>query len=137
MVHPASGYQISRGLRAAARLAAALPLGADSATLTRIGRRTVWSDSARLNRSLHLYGLDVLLGLDLADTRDFFDTFFGLGGGGWRTMLDADAFPLATAGVMTRMLTASPWSVRRALFSTTAARRALARLPAHEPDLGS
>ena len=124
-VHPATGYQLTRGLQTAQRLAEALPLDGDSATLTRVARGAVWSMGARANRLLHLYGLDVVLGLDADATRSFFQSFFSTGEAGWRTMLDADASPLSTAATMLKMLTVAPSPIRRSLFSASAARRAV------------
>ena len=117
MVHPSTGYQLARALRAAPRVAAAIADGADPHSV-------VWPASACAARALHLYGLDVLLGLDAPTTRDFFDAFFRVGAGGWRTMLDADASPTETAAVMARMLLVAPAAVRRSLFSASALARA-------------
>jgi lycopene beta-cyclase len=136
MVHPATGYQLSRGLAAAAALAAAVDIDLPCADLTTTAWAAVLPGSSWATRALHLYGLGVVLGLDAAGTREHFDAFFSSGDSAWRTMLADDADPGRTARVMLRMAALSPWSVRRTLPSLSALSRALATHAVASPTHG-
>lgn len=113
LVHPASGYSVAASIRAAPRVAAAIADGRRGPDLV----DAIWPRSHRRARVLHDYGLDVLVRLDPASTRTFFDAFFGLPEASWRDYLRVDTTPGAVAVVMREVFRALPWSVRRRLMS--------------------
>lgn len=128
LIHPATGYSIAGSLSAAQRTATAVADG-----FARGGdidvesiHDAIWPMSARRTRRLHEYGLDVLTRLDGDDTRDFFETFFGLSVADQGAYLDIDTRPSALAAVMGRMFARSSWSMRRRL--ATGDLRALVRV---------
>jgi len=105
MVHPATGYQVARALAAAPRVARAISAHLSEGpevTAARAGA-AVWPASERRTRALHDLGLRLLLSLDAAETRDFFERFFALPPRHWRAYLSASAGPLAVASAMTSL----------------------------------
>lgn len=78
MVHPATGYMLARALGAAPALADALARGLDlspeSASLAAYD--TIWPATRVRRRALHLYGAEIVAGLNQADTIAFFRAFF-------------------------------------------------------------
>ena len=123
MIHPATGYSVASSLRAADRVAEAavevLQRGGqqdDSAGVRAIAE-AVWPASLRRTRRLHDFGLEVLLGMDAADTRSFFQTFFELPTDRWAAYLRIDTSPGELAGVMTSMFVRADWRLRRQLVT--------------------
>lgn len=82
MVHPATGYLLSRAFHTAPDLAAVLADGLDAgvapAALARDAWRTIWTDDDRLRRDLHLFGSEILATLDADEQRRFFEAFFAM-----------------------------------------------------------
>ena len=119
MIHPATGYSITSSLTAADRVAAAVaahrsePLEVAAPHVW----DTIWSPASRRTRSLHDYGLDVLVDLDADAVRRFFATFFDLDAGDWAAYLRIDTPPARLAGVMARMFRRAPWRLRARLVS--------------------
>jgi lycopene beta-cyclase len=113
-VHPATGYQLTRALRVADRVAAALVDGLDlhPAAAARRTWRAVWPGPERRTRALHDLGLGLLLELDAPHTRAFFDSFFRLPTSAWRTYLDATSPPGAVAAAMSRTFAHLPSDLR-------------------------
>jgi lycopene beta-cyclase len=121
MIHPATGYSVASSLRAAGRVA--------DAVIERLGRpvdRTadaaavvdaVWPRSLRRTRRLHAFGLEVLVGMDAAEIRGFFQTFFELPTDRWASYLRIDTPPLELARVMGAMFAQAEWSLRRQLLT--------------------
>lgn len=114
-VHPSTGYSVVRSLRSAAGFADALVRGlegGDGAAAADAAFASVWPLSAQISRFLHQTGLKVLLSLNGAQTRRFFESFFALSPAGQAAWLDGTASPVAGAGAMAAMFAAAPWSVR-------------------------
>lgn len=80
MVHPSTGFSLARSLATAPALGESIARGlADSpAAAARAAWDVVWPTTRRRQRALHLYGAEVLSGLDQADTTAFFRAFFAL-----------------------------------------------------------
>jgi lycopene beta-cyclase len=120
MIHTATGYSVAASLRTATRVADAIaerlaeprPVLADD--MDRV-RQVVWPTSLRRSRSLHMYGLDVLLQLDQHEIARFFDTFFDLDENRWPPYMRIDTDPKELAGVMSTMFRRADWSLRRRL----------------------
>ena len=109
--HPATGFSVAASLRAAPRVAAALP-SADAPTVW----AAVWPRHLRHTRRLHDYGLQVLLGLDQDALATFFDTFFELPIDVWAPYLRIDATPRQVSRTMTTLLRRLPRGLRRRLL---------------------
>jgi len=89
MVHPATGYMLTRALAAAPPLADALAdaihQGREDVWVS--GWEAVWGASRRQERDFYKFGMEVLLDLNLPDTRIFFDRFFSLPDHLWHRFL--------------------------------------------------
>lgn len=91
MVHPATGFSVSRSFREAPRVAeemaavlsAGLPVPQAAA---RVWDR-LWPQENRTQASFHVFGMELLASLDLKDTNSFFSTFFSLPTYYWRGFL--------------------------------------------------
>jgi len=114
MVHPSTGYMISRVLGAVPGISDAIM---DQLTLFRQGQsgngnghsqglmracsevqaevacgqvwHAIWPSERLYQREFFCFGMDVLLRLDLQQTREFFDAFFGLSDYNWQGFLSA------------------------------------------------
>jgi len=121
LAHPATGYQVATSLRIAPRVAEALADAhrseADARAVARATWEAVWPTPRRRTRRLHEYGLDVVMRLDAAETRAFFETFFAMPAATWSVQMRSDVSPGEVAGVMARMFRAAPWALRRRLMS--------------------
>ncbi len=108
MVHPSTGYMIARVLGAAPTVADALidelsslggqdkgdwsPSKAGSVNLDTASEEiwsTIWPYSRICQREFFNFGMEVLLKLDLAETRDFFAAFFALSDFHWQGFLSS------------------------------------------------
>ncbi|KAK9805848.1 hypothetical protein WJX73_007733 [Symbiochloris irregularis] len=109
MVHPSTGYMVSRMLGAAPVLADAVvealsrasdkavdsrkPPGAQSAQeaeeLSASVWHAIWPVERIRQREFFTFGMDVLLQLDLRQTREFFTSFFSLSDYHWQGFLSA------------------------------------------------
>ncbi len=117
-VHAATGFSVAASMRAAPRVAAAIADAVssgsgvvDSAPIA----EAVWPAPMRRTRVLHDFGLEVLLGLDDDEVRDFFDAFFQLPVDDWSAYLRIDTPPREVGAVMTRLFRSSSWQIRRRL----------------------
>jgi lycopene cyclase-like protein len=124
MVHPATGYSVMRSLLAAPALAEAVAgeLGSGRGTPDRAAEaawRALWPADRRRKQALYRFGLEVLLGMDAAATRAFFDAFFALPSSDWSGYL-GDRLPARElAAMMARFFAAAPPELRRKVaFST-------------------
>ena len=119
MIHTATGYSVASSLRSADRVAVAVAsafdVGSDDAQWTSIAN-AVWPTELRRTRRLHDYGLSVLLEMDSAEIRNFFQTFFELPETKWGSYLRIDTPPQQLAGVMTSMFRRAGWPLRRRLL---------------------
>ncbi|WP_051062780.1 lycopene cyclase family protein [Ilumatobacter nonamiensis] len=121
MIHTATGYSVASSLRAADRVASAiaerLDRPADRTADHRAVADAVWPIRLRRSRRLHDYGLAVLLDMDAAQIRRFFQTFFELPADRWPTYLRVDAAPRDVAAVMTTMFRRADFPLRRRLVT--------------------
>ena len=126
-VHPATGYQLTRALRAAPAVADALVAGLDESPDHAAFQawRAIWPTAERRTRALHDLGLGLLLDFDSEQIQAFFAAFFSIPEPSWRAYLDATSSPLEVAGAMRRVFAALPNAPR-----TAVALHALGRGPA-------
>lgn len=109
MVHPSTGYMVARVLGAAPVLADAIidQLAAPSDKATDAGApngasneqealemtskiwKAIWPKERLRQREFFTFGMDVLLKLDLKETRQFFSAFFGLSDFHWQGFLSS------------------------------------------------
>jgi len=107
-VHPATGYSLSRSLRSAPKVAEAIQLVLDGSSIDLLSS-TVWPAELKRARTLHQFGLDVLLGMSPEDTRRFFDAFFKMPPQTWRGYLsDAGSQTDVVRGMWAQFLKVSP-----------------------------
>ena len=116
LIHPATGYQLGRALRAApmlaAKVAADLRAGLPPAAVARGAWQALWPMPLRATRELLLYGSRVVQGLDHADTVAFFDAFFRVPRSVQQGYLAGDRGLWATAAAMTAVLSRCPARLR-------------------------
>ena len=100
LVHPATGYSVSRSLKEAGRLAAELGplLGAGGAgarapaapgELSRQFWESLWSHEKRRQAAFHVFGMELLAGMDGPALNGFFLTFFSLQPRFWHGFLSS------------------------------------------------
>jgi lycopene beta-cyclase len=106
-VHPAAGYSVGEAFRLAPRIAAAIAAGEDP-------WRALWPRRAKLVHFLRHCGLETLLSLSAADTRQFFELFFDLPPDAQRGYLSGRDDPGATMAAMLTIFRHSPGRVRLA-----------------------
>lgn len=94
LVHPATGFSVSRSLRQApefaAAAAAALAVGGSVQQVSSAVWQQLWSKERRQQAAFHVFGMELLTQLDLAATNDFFKTFFALPDYYWRGFLGSN-----------------------------------------------
>ena len=97
MVHPATGYQLTRVLRKAPQVAEAICNSMSCASLSersKIVWNAVWSPHERHIQRLHCLGTHVLLDLDRARLESFMRTFFCTSGVGWYSNMTLSQTPI-------------------------------------------
>ena len=123
MVHPASGFSVTRSLRRASDVAGALAdsmaRGVSARQVARDGWEAVWPRELCRTRQLHLFGLEMMLELDASTLSSFFQAFFELPESDWSTYLSADASPAETARIMLTLFGRAPFSLKRTITSTS------------------
>lgn len=91
LVHPATGFSVSRSFREAPGVAAELAsVLKERLTVPQASQRVwekLWPQEKRAQASFHVFGMELLAGLDLASTNSFFFTFFRLPLFFWRGFL--------------------------------------------------
>nr|WJE87833.1 lycopene epsilon-cyclase [Chlorella sorokiniana] len=91
LVHPATGYSITRSLREAPAVARAVRVALDeqpsAAAAVRFVWEALWTQERRRQASFQVFGMELLCQLDTAATADFFTTFFRLPASFWRGFL--------------------------------------------------
>ena len=98
MVHPSTGYMVARTLAAAPMVANSIVryLGSETRHSCNELSAGVWNDlwpiERRRQREFFCFGMDILLKLDLAATRRFFDAFFDLEPRYWHGFLSSRLF---------------------------------------------
>ena len=118
MVHPATGYQLARSLRAGRRVADLLASkrGAPPQTLAHDAWRAVWPAGALASRELFLYGARRVAKLDAAQTSAFFKAFVQAEPAGRDAYLAGDAGLAPVLATMARTFGAAPAPVRATLL---------------------
>lgn len=119
-VNPTSGYSILHSLAMAPSVARAIAASlaaapSDAAADPLRVWNAVWPVAHRRTRLLHEYGLNVLVRLDRAGVREFFEAFFDLPDETWSAYLRSDTPPRELSGVMASLFRSAPWSTRRRL----------------------
>lgn len=106
-VHPATGYQFARTMRAAPHVASALTRALESdhnaAKNARMVWDVIWPADQRRARNLLCFGMETLLTLDALKTSQFFEHFFSLGMQDWSAYLGGEADHRRLAGIMLRL----------------------------------
>jgi len=121
MVHPASGYLISRVLRQADPVAESVIQGLasdDSAQAIASGNATLWPRPQRIVWELYAFGLESLVDMNATEVARFFDAFFQLPQHVWSGFLSGTLSPSALGVVMTQVFRTLPASVRWHLLRT-------------------
>lgn len=137
MVHPATGYLLTRVLGAAPSLADTLArelagAGATPARASRAAWETLWPRDRRQRRDLFRFGMEVLLRLEHRQTEAFFHTFFSLPPASWQRYLGDELTTAELRGTMMRLFLSAPMSLRvamaRAVLGTPGMELAVSRL---------
>nr|QBY35646.1 lycopene epsilon-cyclase [Dunaliella salina] len=89
LVHPATGFSVSRSFREAPGLAdqIAASLRKPDQSVQQTAAQVweaLWPQEKRTQTSFHVFGMELLASLDLADTNLFFETFFKLPKSMWQ-----------------------------------------------------
>ena len=121
LVHPATGYQMGRMLRAAPAVAAAVAHGLERRQpgdeIARQAWDVLWPPDVRRARRLLIFGREVLRHLERQQLCRFFETFFGLPAGDWRDYLCGEANYRRLSRIMWRLFgrldTKLRWSLAR------------------------
>ncbi|PSC69034.1 lycopene epsilon chloroplastic [Micractinium conductrix] len=91
LVHPATGYSITRSLREAPDVARAIKVALQeqpsSLAAVRFVWEALWTQERRRQTSFQVFGMELLCQLDSRATSDFFTTFFKLPASYWRGFL--------------------------------------------------
>ncbi|CAN5710808.1 lycopene cyclase family protein [soil metagenome] len=125
MVHPATGYLLTRVLADAPLLAEALAeaLGAPGAephSAARAAWEAIWPADRRRRRELYCFGMEALLRLDTPAVHAFFESFFSLPDAEWQGYLNDRLTAAQLAAVMGRLFARAPGGIRRILLRTGA-----------------
>ncbi len=121
MVHPASGYLISRVLRHADPVAESILAGLaldDPALAIASGNATLWPRPQRSVWEIYGFGLETLVSMSATEIARFFDTFFQLPTHAWSGFLSGTLSPSRLAVVMTQLFGSLPASVKWHLLRT-------------------
>lgn len=120
LVHPATGYQMGRMLRAgpavADVIARGLEQGRGGRAIARRGWSALWPDELRNARRLLVFGRDVLRPLDAEGLRRFFEVFFELPPTDWRDYLLGDVGARRLAAIMWQLFGRADHRLRWALI---------------------
>ncbi|WP_285742536.1 lycopene cyclase family protein [Lentzea sp. NBRC 105346] len=119
-VHPATGYSVATALSLAPRVAAAfadaLPASPRAARMA--AQHLLWPPSAKLVHQLRRKGLEALLRMDAAETREFFELFFRLPPDLQLAYLSGRDDVKGTTTAMYELFRAAPWRLRAKLMNT-------------------
>lgn len=124
MVHPASGYLLTRVLGGAPDLADALARGLEAdpgrpALAAELGWQAVWPPGRRRLWEVYRFGMEVLLALDAPGTRGFFRSFFEVDPAVWARYLSGEAEGRHIAQAMLSVFGRVPWRVRQKIVRTS------------------
>jgi lycopene cyclase-like protein len=103
MVHPSTGFMLSKTLAAgqvvADTLATQLAAGVSGEALSTAVWEAVWPQQQRRMRTFMCFGMETLMQLDIGGTRRFFGTFFGLPRELWSGFLSWRVKPVGLIGL--------------------------------------
>jgi lycopene epsilon-cyclase len=103
MVHPSTGFMLSKTLNAGAvvadTLATELAAGKAGKALSDAVWEAVWPQQQRRMRTFMCFGMETLMQLDIGGTRRFFGTFFGLPRELWSGFLSWRVRPVGLIGL--------------------------------------
>jgi lycopene beta-cyclase len=130
MVHPATGYLLTRVLERAPVLARTLAAelggaGADPAHAACAAWQALWPDDRRHRHELYRFGMEALLRLSPAETRAFFASFFMLPAADWQGYFSDHLSAAELRAVMARLFLFLPSRLRRALLRAAVGRPGL------------
>jgi lycopene beta-cyclase len=131
MVHPATGYLLTRVLASAPSLAEAIALelggsGAEPQRAARAAWNALWPTDRRHRRDLFCFGMEVLLQLDPQRTRAFFARFFSLPAPAWQAYVDDDLAARELRGIMAQLFAELPNPLRLNLARAAVGRAGVA-----------
>jgi lycopene cyclase-like protein len=117
MVHPSTGFQLSKTLASAAVLADSLKhsllvrrLSGDA--VSQAAWDAMWPQEQRRMRTFMCFGMETLMQLDLNGTRRFFGTFFGLPTALWSGFLSWRVRPVGLLGLGLSLFTGFDLAMR-------------------------
>ncbi|CAD7696972.1 unnamed protein product [Ostreobium quekettii] len=120
LIHPATGYSITRSFQEAPAMADAIVDALKSCPL--IGQRadrvwdTLWSQEKRKQAAFHVFGMELLVNLDLASTNNFFKTFFRLPEYFWQGFLASKLSSVELLAFAAGMFLLAPLSTKYQLM---------------------
>lgn len=91
LVHPSTGYMISRTLNLAHQLADAIVCNGQRSAKD-LWQHTIWTEQRRSQRDFYVFGGDVLLNMSLTELQEFFRAFFELPNKDWSDFLSFRQF---------------------------------------------
>ncbi|GAX80966.1 hypothetical protein CEUSTIGMA_g8401.t1 [Chlamydomonas eustigma] len=102
LIHPATGFSVSRSFREAPRVAdeiqAAIKEGLPVPLAAKRVWQQLWPSERRAQGAFHVFGMELLASFDLKSTNNFFDTFFRLPSFYWRGFLASKLTPTDLVG---------------------------------------
>lgn len=121
LVHPATGFSISRSIREAPHMASSIAavLREDlpvSETSSRVWE-SLWPQEKRRQASFHVFGMELLANLDLKATNEFFSTFFSLPDFYWRGFLASSLSSIQLIAFALLTFVLAPWGIKAKLMS--------------------
>ncbi|XP_026398966.1 lycopene epsilon cyclase, chloroplastic-like isoform X2 [Papaver somniferum] len=129
MVHPATGYSVVRSLSEAPRFASVIAeilktnsvsewiATQENSTINLSSRawNTLWPKERKRQRSFFLFGLELIVQLDIEGIRTFFQTFFGLPDWMWKGFLGSSLSSTDLLLFAVYMFVIAPNSMRKLL----------------------
>jgi lycopene cyclase-like protein len=116
MVHPSTGFMLSKTLLSSSLLAQVL---ADSLQQGLVGDQlsaavwdAVWPQEQRRMRTFMCFGMETLMQLDIEGTRRFFGTFFSLPNDLWSGFLSWRVRPIGLVGLGLSLFAGFSWRMR-------------------------
>eukprot|EP00884_Botryococcus_braunii_P003734 jgi/Botrbrau1/13361/Bobra.0158s0014.1 len=120
LVHPATGYSVARSLREAPQLAAhmleVLQAGLPAQETSQRVWEALWPQEKRRQAAFHVFGMELLVRLDLESTQAFFITFFRLPDFYWRGFLASSLSSTQLIAFALLTFWAAPVSIKAALM---------------------
>jgi len=121
LIHPATGYSIARSLRLAPSIADAIAKGVreqpNAIRASEVVWDALWSDESRRQASFHVFGMELLVGLNVGETTDFFNAFFRLPRGLWDGFLASRLSSVDLLGFALYVFAIAPINIKLALMT--------------------